>query len=338
MKKILVWDGDETLWTGTAIEVGVDGVKLPDSQYKLCEELFNRGVVQSIASFNRLEDVEAILHRLGLSNFFLIPQAEFGGRSKADMLTTIKDSLGISKYSDIVFVDDNQHNLAEVNTLLPEVITALPEDMAFVVNQYFTKDSYTEEDRNRVRMYRAEVLRKESGMAFGNDKIAFLHSLGLQATLSKPTLEQMPRVVQLVERANKLAAKNQCMWDSGDLSSMLTANIDNLVILSATDMFGDYGISGVLMHCDGNIDLLIISCRLQGKGLGSAFIGTIINQYIGKTITARWKETQYNAGVRSLYEWYKFTFGEEFGMVKATKSVTESVKLPEWVEVITNGI
>lgn len=338
MKKLLVWDGDESLWNGTVIE-GIDGVTLPEGRFELCQELFNRGVVQSIASYNVLSDVEAMLHKFGLANFFLAPQAEFGGANKAEMISKIVAELNLSKYSDVVFIDDNVHNIAEVKALLPDVNTAFPQEIDEVVGRWFTKDSYTAEDKDRVRMYRSEVARRESGAAFKGDKVEFLRSLALKAKISCPTEEQMPRVMQLVERANRLAAKNPLLYhpdfDYGDLEQQ------DMMVLTAEDNFGNYGLTGVANitpYEDGDavsINLFVISCRLQGKGLGSTFLGTILNTYIGNTVYMIYKATNYNAGIKSLLDWYKFEYTDtNDDVVIASKTIEILVELPDWVEVI----
>ncbi len=48
-------------------------------------------------------------------------------------------------------------------------------------------------------------------------------------------------------------------------------------------------------------------------------------------MTASWHETEYNAGVRALYEWYGFDFSNSNGAVRARKRVDEPVELPDWI-------
>lgn len=328
MKKLLVWDGDETLWNGTILEG--DDVTLPEGRFELCQELFNRGVVQSVASFNTIADVEAALHRFGLSNFFLVPQASLDGVSKSDMITIIKEQLNISKYSDIVFVDDNPHNREEVRISTHCMVIA-PDEIEPAVLDFFTKSEYTQEDRDRVRMYQSEIARSVAGQAHGEDKIEFLKSLHLRANISLASNEQMPRVHQLIERANRLAAKHPSKTSDNDHEKW---------VLTAVDDFGDYGLSGVIytqsIYPVLYIDILVISCRLQGKGLGSAFLGSLINYAVSKQherISIMYIETEYNVGIRSLLEWYKFNItrpGDGHSLI-ADLELTGYVQLPDWI-------
>jgi hypothetical protein len=50
----------------------------------------------------------------------------------------------------------------------------------------------------------------------------------------------------------------------------------------------------------------VISCRLQGKGIGSTILGLLINMNNSKVLESSYKETEYNQGMKALFEWYKF--------------------------------
>jgi hypothetical protein len=83
-----------------------------------------------------------------------------------------------------------------------------------------------------------------------------------------------------------------------------------------------------------SVNLLVISCRLQGKGIGSALIGGEINHVAedGKLLTGVWKETEYNAGVRALWEWYKAEITVQGDLVTAVAPAGK-VELPDWIDV-----
>lgn len=330
MKKLLVWDCDDTLWDGTLIE---GDVSLPEGRYELCKELHDRGVVQSTASHNLLSDVQQKLHEFDLYNFFLLPQAAFGVQ-KSWMVQTIVEELGLSKLSDVVFVDDLEFNRTEVQTMLPDVITCAPGMLDRVVKSHFTKDEYTDVDRSRVAMYRAEQARKESGKAYGGDKLTFLRDCDMWMIIGYPAPSDMQRVQDLVKRANRLAAAAYAFSDA-ELEQASAA--DELIVMWAGDRFGDYGLSGVMVMREDApvIELLVISCRMQGKGYGSAMLGTVINQHVGEGIQAMWQETEYNAGVRSLYEWYKFIEVKSGvdNVVSVIKDIGKPVDLPDWIKV-----
>jgi methoxymalonate biosynthesis protein len=274
-----------------------------------------------------LPDVKAALHAFDLDRFFLVPQADLE-RSKPEMIRSIMDELGLVRNEDVVFLDDQPSHREEVSEALPGITVGGPGDVSDIL-RYFEKDRYTDEDRNRVRRYHAEQVRQQAAAAYAGDHLEFLRSTGLQLVLAQPTDEQWARVVDLVARSNRFSAMDG-RWDADELvrarerSSLLTGHV--------TDRFGSYGLSTVLVLDDARIRLLVVSCRLQGKGIGSALIGTAINAHIGGVVDAVWQETPYNAGVRALYEWYDFEFATQSdGWVTARKEVTQPVDLPDWV-------
>ena len=136
MKKVLVWDCDETLWEGTI----VDGCepKISEDTIENIKELHSRGVVQSIASKNLLPDVLDVLNKHGISDYFIVPQADFE-RSKSQMIYDIKETLGLTKYSDFVFLDDQDFNLFEVEKNCQGIIVSNAKKINHVISSYFTK-------------------------------------------------------------------------------------------------------------------------------------------------------------------------------------------------------
>ena len=74
--KCVVWDLDNTLWTGVLAEG--DAVALRPEAERLVRVLDERGVLQSIASRND-ESALTVLEGMGLREFFLCPElGEFG--------------------------------------------------------------------------------------------------------------------------------------------------------------------------------------------------------------------------------------------------------------------
>jgi methoxymalonate biosynthesis protein len=331
VKKLLVWDGDETLWRGTMLEG--DTPTLPDGRAALCAELCERGVLQSVASTNLLADVKAALHGFDLDRFFLSPQADLE-RSKPEMIKAIMDALGLVRNEDVVFLDDQASHREEVVQALDGITVGGPEDVDEIL-RHFEKNHYTEEDRHRVRRYQAEQVRQQAAAAYDGDHLVFLRTTNLELELSRPSDAQWSRVVDLVARSNRFSAMDG-EWNADQLAE--AREQESLVAGVVKDRFGSYGLSTVMALGDAEVRLLVVSCRLQGKGIGSALVGWAINQHVGDTLTATWRETQYNAGVRALYEWYDFEFnGASDGWVTARKRVNEAVELPDWVTLVDSS-
>ena len=107
--KCVVWDLDNTLWSGTLLEG--DEVHLRDGVREIIHALDARGILHSIASRNHAESALARLRELDLEEYFLYPQINWG--SKAASIRTIAESLNIGLDS-ICFIDDQPFELAEV--------------------------------------------------------------------------------------------------------------------------------------------------------------------------------------------------------------------------------
>jgi FkbH-like protein len=330
MKKLLIWDGDESLWNGTLVENGLQGLTLPEGRFELCKELNERGVIQSLASFNDQQEALLALEKFELTPMFVYPQAVFGG-TKSDLITKIKEELNLSRYSDIVFVDDNGFNLAEVNNTLPEVITVDIKDFnEDTILTYFTKDSYSDDDRKRVRRYQEEQFRKQAANSYSGDKMEFLKSCQIRLDLSIATDDDYERVVDLVKRANRMSVLSEPLDDV-----RIQEELPNFVIGKIRDRFGDYGLSSLLWLSEDRQTLkgIVISCRLQGKGIGSSLLGYWINTNIGRQIVSNFTQTEFNAAMIGLYDWYKFE-KEDQGDNKFKLSLDcKEVELPNWIEV-----
>jgi len=338
MKKLLVWDGDDTLWNGTLAEG--DTPTLPPGRWELCEALSNRGVLQALATHNREESVKVALHTLGLEPFFLYNQAAFGP-PKSAMVRAIVQDYELSKYSDVVFVDDSTFNRAEVVTALPLVTVIGPDEFPEASDVYFFKEYYTDEDRLRVRRYQSEAVRRHAAVAYGEDYATFLRSCELVMEIRRAEAADLPRVVDLIQRANRMAALSR-VFSEVELRMATARRIGGSVwVAKVRDKFGDYGLSAVMITDVRSspdpikINALVVSCRLQGRGIGSAFIGWLINRYsVGTAIVAEWQETEYNAGMRGLYEWYGFNIGEDSSRwIEARFTKRGLVDMPDWVQV-----
>ena len=335
MKKVLIWDCDETLWVGTVVDG--DDVFITPRMYSAVRELHARGVVQSIASRNHLDDVRKALSEFEVSDMFLVPQADFQ-RPKSQMVQHVKDELGIARYEDIAFVDDQEFNRVEVGQNCPGVLCIAPEMLSEAIEEHFSKDSYTEDDRRRVQRYRSEIERKKGATSYEGDYIGFLGSCGMELEIFNPSVKEMVRFVDLVARANRMSAIDgdvsaKSLWDTFHRSP------ESLLAINVKDKFGGYGTCGVaVLHAETPADCfvraLVISCRMQGKGIGSAFLGSIINQNVGRTVHGVWVETKYNQGMRNLYLWYEFSESKLGNKVHFSKKIDAAEGLPPWIDIV----
>ncbi len=335
MRKLLIWDGDNCLWKGTIVEG--ETPHLPPGRRQFCENLSKRGVLQAISSRNRQADVDRAVHALGLSPYFLYNKGDLGG-VKSQMVTQIVEDYGLSRYSDVVFVDDEAFNRAEVANEHPDVVVLHPDED---ILQWFTKDFYTEEDRLRVRRYLSEQQRKQAANVYKGDYQEFLKSCETVMTVSTAIPEDLPRILDLGRRANRMAALKK------NIDSLnVQARLNNCLVIHVTDKFGDYGLCGFLLWSSAyrisEIAALVVSCRLQGRGIGSALLGHWLStQPDSHTAVAEWVETDYNKGLAGLFDWWKFTLNRGGHTVIATLDLWAQNQpqcrkdlMPSWVKIV----
>lgn len=342
--KLVVWDGDDTLWGGTLMEEGVEGILMSLAQYDLLRKLAEQGTLQSLASRNLSPEAKAALHRFGVDDWFLAAQADLH-RPKSAMLRTILEQLNLTRWDEVLFVDNDPYNLAEAKSVYPELQTLqAPTDLGALWERLRKKNPLTEEDRLRVRRYKNDLLRKQEAQAYPGDQLAFLRTCNTKVYLRKAQEHDLTRAADLVRRANRMSALAE-PFGLKELEHALER--DFLYVAHISDRFGDYGLSAVLVVRDDYgedqlpikfIALLVVSCRLQGKGVGSALLGTFFNKFPGTPFYASWTATPYNAGIKGLYEWYGFMVGEKDGMTHARHTFTKPVSLPDWIQVITEEV
>src|SRR5882757_5603476 len=79
--KVMVWDLDNTIWDGILLEDRT--VAVIPRVVEVIKECDRRGILQSIASRNDHDSAFARLRELGLAEYFLYPQINWGTKSES---------------------------------------------------------------------------------------------------------------------------------------------------------------------------------------------------------------------------------------------------------------
>src|ERR1700731_4550951 len=116
--KCVIWDLDDTLWTGTLLED--KEVSLRPGVRTILETLDGRGILNSIASRNDYVSTMQVLKTLGIEEFFLYSQIGWGAKSGAVKAIAAELNIGLDT---LLFVDDQQFEREEVAFALPDVRT-----------------------------------------------------------------------------------------------------------------------------------------------------------------------------------------------------------------------
>ena len=79
----MVWDLDDTVWEGTLVEDGIQGVTLKQEVVEVIKSLDARGVLHSIASKNDHDEALEALGHFGINEYFLYPQISWEPKSSS---------------------------------------------------------------------------------------------------------------------------------------------------------------------------------------------------------------------------------------------------------------
>lgn len=300
-KKCLVLDLDNTLWGGVLGEDGVEGISLggdyPGKAFhyfqKALLELSKTGIILTICSKNNEEDVLEVWEK---NPFMILRKEHFAAwrinwNDKATNIKELAEELNIGLDS-FVFVDDNPVERELIKQTLPMVEVPefpvqpyeLPIFFKYIVEKYFRVYSVTCEDRKKTEQYKANAQRVQAQKNYV-DFDAFLESLDIQLTIEHANEFNIQRIAQMTQKTNQFNLTTKRYTDT-DIRQFLQEGWE-IWCLSVADKFGDNGITGCMMVKPNlsqsqnvksmEIDTLLLSCRILGKGIEHAFLKTILS-------------------------------------------------------------
>src|SRR5262249_36757082 len=144
-------------------------------------ELDRRGILQSVASKNSATDVDAVLKRMGIEEYFLYPQVGWWPKSRS--IAAIANALNIDKDT-FVFVDDQPFEREEVLSAWPQVRAIDASDVSSMLDWPEFQVTVTEESRTRRLMYRQQQERDALAATFEGDYLGFLKSNQMQVRVA----------------------------------------------------------------------------------------------------------------------------------------------------------
>ncbi|QLH25523.1 type I polyketide synthase [Streptomyces sp. Rer75] len=272
--KVIVVDGDETLWSGVAGEIGPDNVDLTGPRALLARRLLQwreAGVLLALVSNNDEETVHRILDRsdspLHREHFAAISAA---WEPKWTRIVKIAEELRLGLDS-FLFLDDNPVEIAGVRAQLPEVLCvtcpSANELADFVARLWpMVPRAATAEDSARAEFYRQEQVRGEARAQLGFAE--FLENLQLELDIEPVSEETAERTIQLSRRTNQFNLRPRPL-DAAELERLREDG--EVWTATARDRFGAYGQIGVLAVTADDDALEVVawmmSCRVLGRGV-----------------------------------------------------------------------
>ncbi len=322
-KKCLVLDLDNTLWKGVLGEDGVAGIKLGNTYPGNCfrdfqshiKEIKNTGVIIAICSKNNIADVDQVFSQrddmvLSYDDFAAV---QINWKNKADNIKELAIELNINTDS-MVFIDDSPFERENVKTMLPEVIVPdfpkqpylLVDFIKEVYNNWFQIYELTNEDITKTKQYQQNKKRQKAIEEHGNID-DFLKEMKITLTISESNPIHIPRLAQMTQKTNQFNLTTK-RYTEADITSLLK---NGYIIWDAqvSDKFGDNGITALAIvkveENTANIDSFLLSCRILGRGIETAFLNYILNKLFDKginNITASFIPTTKNKQTEHFYE------------------------------------
>ncbi len=348
-KKCLVVDLDGTLWGGVLGEEGVSGISLgTDPVGKVYYEfqknilaLYERGVILAINSKNNIEDVEEILDKhpfmLLKKNHFAVIKANWG--LKSDNMLDIAKELNIGLDS-MVFLDDDSFQCQLMKNTLPQVLTLqMPRDTtaysSFLKETavYFNLLSFTQEDSQKNKMYAETAARNRLKESVSMEE--FLESLNIFLSFEKMNENNTKRIAQLTQKTNQFNLSGR-RYFAEELPQMCQDGYEAYCV-GVKDSFGDNGICGaiILKISQGvvEIDNLLLSCRVLGRGIENSMLSFILGlakQKGAAKVVAQVNVTEKNKPFSAFYK--EHGFEESGGFFTLALDLEKDVNIsPEYI-------
>jgi FkbH-like protein len=294
--KVVIWDLDETLWTGSLAEDGPAGVTPRPEAVAAVKALDERGVLQSIASKNDAGEALAALQAFGLADYFLHPQIAWTPKSDSVRRVAAALDLGIESF---VFIDDQPFERGEVQAAHPGLRVMPPTAVPTLLAQPCLDLPVTTESRRRRALYRTEETREAAFAQTGTDYLAFLRGCAVTLDVAPLLPADLDRVYELSQRTNQLNFTGVKLSRDA-VRTLLTGDPGCACLtLRCTDRFGEYGLIGfaVLDLAAGEVAEFFLSCRVQRKRVEHAFFA-LAAQRVRKagfeTIRVRFRRTERN--------------------------------------------
>jgi FkbH-like protein len=323
-KKALVVDLDGTLWHGIIGEDGLDGIACRAEgrgfPFYVFQEfllkLKNEGVLLAFCSKNNPDDVlprfDAMDMPLKLADF---AAHRCNWEPKSKNLAAIAGELNIGLDA-LVFIDDDQAELAEVRHRAPAV-TGLrtPSDgkdwkgFFDALQDAFATWRVSEEDRLRTQNVAAGRQRAVAAGGSGSgdrvDRYGHLSDMQLEIVIQRDAFQD-PRSLELINKTNqfnltgeRFSQEEWLAWSEMEGAFCFSARLK--------DRFGDFGTIGVVtgrMLGNGEGGLIrqfVLSCRAFGRGVEAVVLAETLRELNQPWLEGPFKDTGKNEPARRFF-------------------------------------
>lgn len=253
--KLIIWDLDETLWSGTISETDVN-INLDFVDF--IKNTLDIGIVHSICSKNDFENAKNELERLNIWDLFVFPSINW--ESKGARIKEIIENMSLRPIN-VLFVDDNPQNLNEAKFYCSEINVAHPDDISSLLELAKITEK---KDANRKRLKQYKLLQEKhsakSNYASNED---FLKSCNIKAEIKYNCAQNIDRLYDLIIRSNQLNFTKR-RPNKDEFIDLINNTDYTCGYAEVKDRFGDYGIIGFFALKNNELLHYVFSCRTLG--------------------------------------------------------------------------
>lgn len=351
--KCIVWDLDGTVWDDVAVELPEGVLPRPRADVlATMRRLSDHGIVNALASRTAPEVGHLVAAWPQLDGLLVAKQIAWQDKSRA--IELIAEELGVAIDS-LLLVDDTAFERAEVGHTLPGVRTMDREELLARLPEILPAHPSSEAGRRTTR-YQANARRRDAARAYA-DRVAFLRSCAMRLSVRPAKPNELPRVLELATRANRLSSTGLAL-DDGLLSRY--AADGRVFVGGLTDRFGDDGLVAIaLLAPTGRpvdevpaarpstadpgglrVELLSVSCRVAGRGVAEAFVAeltALADAADGRGLTIPIRATGANTELRVLLRSMGFDLVEVGPDLLEARSEGGRLEAPGWIAVDSPG-
>lgn len=255
--KLVIWDLDDTFWSGTLSE---GTIELISSNIQLVKDLTDIGVVNTICSKNSYDEVEKQLKTIGLFDYFVFPSISW--TPKGERIKFLLKQMSLRE-ANALFIDDNNQNLEEALFYNPELMVS---DVTILkqLQKFVSLAEKKDISHKRLKQYKIlEIKCSESLKYVSNEE--FLYASNIHVDICHDCINHIDRICELVLRTNQLNYTKKRETKEELLQSIETS--DEAGYIKVYDKFGDYGIVGFYLLKDYCLKHFLFSCRTIGQGV-----------------------------------------------------------------------
>lgn len=278
--KCVIWDLDDTLWTGSLAE-NHDISSKPDA-IDLIRRLDEKGIINSVCSKNSYAPAKEKLEDLGIWNYFVFPVLDFvpKGQNVKQIIANLQ-----LRPENVLFVDDEIGNRSEVEYYCKGVTVLDPHDPTFML----LMSGLIERTQGSSRLDQYKLLESKSiGHAHYSNNEDFLRASKITACVLRNPADLVfrSRIFELANRSNQLNFTKSRFSSFEELDEYLTGQQSTQInhgVIFVYDNYGDYGLVGFYAFGENSrsphLEHFYFSCRILNMGIEDAVYAALRKEW-----------------------------------------------------------